>query len=1003
MNKIAQINDFEGSTTASSGNLFQENNTSSTNEKVRGDEFSWKYQKNQCEGYDINGDSLQSENDDEVYSNLPESSSWQEEHIEAVKIQLHDEKSISSQIIDYLSSETYSKDRLSKRLDELNNMLKEKYCLNSDFIRLERLGSGVFGEVHRVFDSRNRRYYALKQCLNTEPEPKKFDTLAINEIKSALSLIKINDSRLLQIYQINYKPGESLSILMDYGHGTLHDLLCFLRKYLIFYENLYEDIHCNLEEQLEILQQNSFCHRDIKPENIIIRYDKFVLCDYGLAQSFRNKMQVTPIAGTLEYLPPEIRDAYLQGQKAYPMDLAEVDNYALKKTFGIIKKTLDNCNLRVSKEEFNLKFQADVLLKIYCSISHEEKKKLLENLSGSYLLDELKKLLENEIHRLDNQGTGNDSQSLLNEYNLRKSLGYINQLGGLYDKALEHYYSALELLEKKQDLNEPIFEDEEIASIYLAMANAFKSQGKNKKALEYKFLTQDILTKQQSHKDELLANAYLSFANLYKCIGQYEKALNYLNEGENRIKKCTSISKDQSVLLQAGVYFIYGSILYHQGKYIEAIKYHEKSIEMRVSLSKYANIETDPNLAKSFINIGLIYQEMGKYKEALNYYNKSLEILKALTSHNIDKRPHPDLSFVYSKIGVIQDIQGRFDDALKFHYLSLEKMDKSEDFHPDMAVAYMNLGNVLKNLVRNEEALENYFNSLEMFEKIYPHAHPSIASCYNNIANVYSAQGKYTEALEFYKKSLEIKLELYGNSGEQLHLDIAQSYTNIATVYNCQGEYEKALEYHQKSLEISLEIYQDPHPYIAVAYMNLGVTYYNQEEYDRSLEYLRNSLEMLQKIYPDQSHPLIGSIYVNIGLVLESQGESLEALSYFMDGLKLFLLKYPHGIHSGIAYSYMGMGCSYRSLGKYEKAYKYLQKSLDIREQLYKTRPHLDIALSHYHIGLLYEVKMAYMLSLGSFKKALKVYINMNLYEHPHKRKVEDAIHRVNERLGQES
>jgi len=58
-------------------------------------------------------------------------------------------------------------------------------------VELEPLGSGSFGQVHRVFDKTSRRYLA-KKTIKKNPEDttgKKFINTVLSEIEAALTLI----------------------------------------------------------------------------------------------------------------------------------------------------------------------------------------------------------------------------------------------------------------------------------------------------------------------------------------------------------------------------------------------------------------------------------------------------------------------------------------------------------------------------------------------------------------------------------------------------------------------------------------------------------------------------------------------------------------------------------------------------------------------------------------------------------------------------------------------
>ncbi|KAI0664719.1 kinase-like domain-containing protein [Cubamyces menziesii] len=65
----------------------------------------------------------------------------------------------------------------------------------------------------------------------------------------------------------------------------------------------------NIVLALEFLHTHDVVHCDVKPENLILGADGYLmLADFGLAQSWRNTVNWTPM-GTLDYMSPELVDA----------------------------------------------------------------------------------------------------------------------------------------------------------------------------------------------------------------------------------------------------------------------------------------------------------------------------------------------------------------------------------------------------------------------------------------------------------------------------------------------------------------------------------------------------------------------------------------------------------------------------------------------------------------------------------------------------------------------
>ena len=144
-----------------------------------------------------------------------------------------------------------------------------------------------------------------------------------------------------------------------------------------------------------------------------------------------------------------------------------------------------------------------------------------------------------------------------------------------------------------------------------------------------------------------------------------------------------------------------------QGRYKEAIIFHEKSLAIR----QQSFPPNHPTLATSYNNLGLVYSNMGDYTKALSSYEKALTIYPKSLPPN----------------------------------------------HPSLATPYNNLGLVFDNMGDYAKALSSYEKVLTIRQQSLPTNHPDLAASYNNIGSVYYKMGDYTKALSSYEKGLAIK------------------------------------------------------------------------------------------------------------------------------------------------------------------------------------------------------------------------------------------------------
>ncbi|CAM2726950.1 unnamed protein product [Rotaria socialis] len=275
------------------------------------------------------------------------------------------------------------------------------------------------------------------------------------------------------------------------------------------------------------------------------------------------------------------------------------------------------------------------------------------------------------------------------------------------------------------------------------------------------------------------SNEWYRMGKLMLQVGHFDQAEELYNE----LLKGASTDSDI-----AYIYHELGRVKKGQGEYQEAVKFYEKSLDIK----RKTLPEDDVSLADTYGNIGAVYDSMGEYSKALEYYEKANKIFE------ISLPPtHPDLAISYNNIGRVYDNMGEYSKALEYY----EKANKILEIslspnHPSLADSYSCIGHVYNNMGEYSKALEYCEKANKIFEISLPPTHPSLATSYNNIGRVYGSMGEYSKALEFYEKSHQI-LEI---SLPPTHPNLASSYNNIGRVYDNMGEYPKALEYHEKAL-----------------------------------------------------------------------------------------------------------------------------------------------------------------------------------------------------------
>jgi tetratricopeptide (TPR) repeat protein len=316
------------------------------------------------------------------------------------------------------------------------------------------------------------------------------------------------------------------------------------------------------------------------------------------------------------------------------------------------------------------------------------------------------------------------------------------------------------------------------------------------------------------------------------------------------------------------IYYLIGWAKRDQGEYQEAIKFCQKSIEIR----QQSLPPNHSDLASAYNNIGMVYDRVSEYSKALSSYEEALKIRQQSLPLN-----HCDLAISYSNIGVVYETMGEYSNALSYYEKALAiRQQALPPNHPDLASSYNNIGLVYSKMGEYSKALPSHEKAVEIRQQSLPLNHPDLASSYNNIGLMYFNMGNHSKALSYYEKDLEISQKTL----PQNHPDFAKSYGNIGLVYSKMGEYLKALSSHEKALQIRQQSLPLNHPDFACSYNNIGLTYEKVGEHSEALSFHEKALEIRQQSLPP-NHPELAKSYNNIGWLYEIMRDFSKARSFY--------------------------------------------------------------------------------------------------------------------------
>ena len=161
----------------------------------------------------------------------------------------------------------------------------------SDFKNEGKIGKGGFGNVYKVLNKKDNKFYALKEIFE-------FDENTKNEIEILKS---INHDNIVKYYNSfiqkednSFSQEEKLYIIMEYCEkGNLRKLInSHKEKKEKIKENEIIKFSLDICEGLKEIHKRNIIHRDLKPENIYISKDlKIKIGDFGISKQFEKPKQ----------------------------------------------------------------------------------------------------------------------------------------------------------------------------------------------------------------------------------------------------------------------------------------------------------------------------------------------------------------------------------------------------------------------------------------------------------------------------------------------------------------------------------------------------------------------------------------------------------------------------------------------------------------------------------------------------------------------------------------
>ncbi|MEO7446249.1 MAG: adenylate/guanylate cyclase domain-containing protein [Ferruginibacter sp.] len=292
---------------------------------------------------------------------------------------------------------------------------------------------------------------------------------------------------------------------------------------------------------------------------------------------------------------------------------------------------------------------------------------------------------------------------------------------------------------------------------------------------------------------------------------------------------------------------------YFQGKYLEALDYYNRSLNIFIA------IEDTVGMANIYSNIGVIYYDQGDDAKALENY------LKALKYAELSGDKLRILTTLNNVGGVYNQREATYDKALQYYLKALpicEELGKKNE----LGAIAVNIGSIYTEYYIKDKNPKNFDEAMSYFNKglqAYGNEEGSL-NAYNAIGKLYLAQGQDNKALASNQKAYDLAKKL------NVKISIVQSLRGLGNVYVHQGSYQQAIDYYKQAETLALEIranneLKDLYTQMAGAYENLG-------QYKNAYEYQSLFSSMKDTLYNSEADKKLGGLQFDFDLQ-KKQGE----------------------------------------------------------------------------------------------------------------------------------
>ncbi|XP_005991710.1 death-associated protein kinase 2 [Latimeria chalumnae] len=173
---------------------------------------------------------------------------------------------------------------------------------------LEKLGSGHFGEVRKCLEKSSGSFYAAKFIKVRKCKTSRLGLERESIEREVMVLHDLEHPNIMRLFDIFESKSEVVLILELISGGELFDFIA--EKDALTEEGAIQFLQ-QILEAVAYMHSKQIVHFDLKPENIMllekeVPNPRMKIIDFGLARKLENGVDFRSLAGTPQYIAPEV-------------------------------------------------------------------------------------------------------------------------------------------------------------------------------------------------------------------------------------------------------------------------------------------------------------------------------------------------------------------------------------------------------------------------------------------------------------------------------------------------------------------------------------------------------------------------------------------------------------------------------------------------------------------------------------------------------------------------